>query len=123
MENNEVRIFVTDAILDEIKDVLHRPKLRKNYPVLTDEKVKEVIRSIYSLAVNIEKIDDIYKFERDENDEVFINLALIIEADFLVSRDKDLLDLARDKNFLETYPKLKVVNPAEFLQICRTKLN
>jgi putative PIN family toxin of toxin-antitoxin system len=123
VENNEVRVFATDAILAEIEDVFNRPKLRRNYPVLTDEKVSEIIKSIYSLAVIIEKPEDIYKFERDENDEVFINLALTVEADFLVSRDNDLLDLAKDKFFLETYPKLKVVNPAEFLQICRTKLN
>jgi putative PIN family toxin of toxin-antitoxin system len=123
VENNEVRVFVKDAILAEIKDVFNRPKLRRNYPVLTDEKVNEIVKSIYSLAVIVEKIEDVYKFERDENDEVFINLALPVEVDFLVSRDNDLLDLAKDKFFLKTYPKLKVVNPAEFLQICRTKLN
>ena len=123
VENGEVRVFVTDVILAEIEDVLNRPKLRKKYPILTDEKVDEVIKAIHSLTVIVEKIEDIYKFERDENDEVFINLALTVDAEFLVSRDNDLLDLAKDESFKITYPKLTFVNPAEFLQICRAKLN
>ncbi len=123
VENGEVRVFVTEVILAEIKDVLNRPKLRRKYPILTDEKVNEAVKAICSLAVIVEKIEDIYKFERDENDEVFINLALTVDAEFLVSRDNDLLDLAKDESFKMTYPKLKVVNPAEFLQICRAKLN
>lgn len=119
VETGEVRVFVTKAILAEIEDVLNRPKLRRKYSVLTDEKVAEVLQSIRAHAVLIENTNQIYVFERDPNDEVFINLALACGVEFLISRDNDLLDLRKDKNFKVSFPQLRIVNPAEFLEIYR----
>ena len=124
VENGDVRVFVTEAILAEIEDVLSRPKLRGKYSVLTDEKINEVLKSIRAHAVIIEKINQIYTFERDPDDEVFINLALTYEAEFLVSRDNDLLDLMTSysdecKEFRQRFRPLKVITPMEFLQLLR----
>ena len=123
VENGEVRVFVSEAILAEIEDVLTRPKLREKYPVLTDEKVTEVLRAIRAHAVIIEEIQHFHTFERDADDEVFINLALTREAEFLVSRDKDLLDLQKNESFKNEFPDLKILNPAEFLQFVREAKN
>lgn len=117
VEKGEVRVFITEAILAEIEDVLNRPKLRKKYSVLTDEKIVEVLQSICAHAVLVENINQIYTFERDPNDEVFINLALTVKAEFLVSRDNDLLDLRKDEDFRYKFSQLKIVSPAEFLEI------
>ena len=119
VEKGEVRVFITEAILAEIEDVLNRPKLRKKYSVLTDEKIAEVLQSVRAHAVLIENINRIYAFERDPNDEVFINLALVCKAEFLVSRDNDLLDLRKDESFKISFPQLRIVSPAEFLEIYR----
>ena len=119
VETGEVRVFITEAILAEIEDVLSRPKLRKKYSVLTDEKIAEVLQSIRAHAFPVENTNRIYKFERDPNDEVFINLALAYDAEFLVSRDNDLLDLQKDEVFKISFPHLKIVSPAEFLEIYR----
>ncbi len=119
VEKGEVRVFITEAILAEIEDVLNRPKLRKKYSVLTDEKIAEVLQSVRAHAVLIENINRIYAFERDPNDEIFINLALVCEAEFLVSRDNDLLDLRKDESFKISFPQLRIVSPAEFLEIYR----
>jgi len=119
IEKGEVCVFVTEAILAEIEDVLNRPKLREKYSVLTDEKVDEVLQVIRAHSIIIENINQIYKFERDADDEVFINLALSVKAEFLLSRDNDLLDLREDKAFVTEFPKLKIVSPAEFLEIYR----
>ncbi|MBA2735510.1 MAG: putative toxin-antitoxin system toxin component, PIN family [Pyrinomonadaceae bacterium] len=119
VEKGEVRVFITEAILAEIEDVLNRPKLRKKYSVLTDEKIAEVLQSVRAHAVLIENINRIYAFERDPNDEIFINLALVCKAEFLVSRDNDLLDLRKDESFKISFPQLRIVSPAEFLEIYR----
>ena len=119
VEKGEVRVFITEAILAEVEDVLNRPKLRKKYSVLTDEKIAEVLQSVRAHAVSIENINRIYAFERDPNDEVFINLALVCQAEFLVSRDNDLLDLRKDESFKISFPQLRIVSPAEFLEIYR----
>jgi len=119
VENGEVRVFITEAILAEIEDVLNRPKLREKYRVLTDEKVAEVLQAIRAHAILIENTNQIYTFERDTDDEIFINLALTVKAEFLISRDNDLLDLRTDEAFKTEFPKLKIVSPAEFLEIYR----
>ena len=119
VEKGEVRVFITEAILAEIEDVLNRPKLRKKYSVLTDEKIAEVLQSVRAHAVLRENTNQIYAFERDPNDEVFINLALVCKAEFLVSRDNDLLDLRKDESFKISFPQLRIVSPAEFLEIYR----
>lgn len=45
-----------------------------------------------------------------------LNLAIHVRADYLVSRDKDLLDLARSRDFRLLYRFLKIVDPLAFLQ-------
>ena len=62
-----------------------------------------------------------YAFARDPKDAPYINLAITVEADYLVSRDKDLLDLMTDytleaKEFRQRFRSLKVVDPVAFLQ-------
>lgn len=117
VEKGEVRVFITEAILAEIEDVLNRPKLRRKYSVLTDEKIAGVLQSVRAHTVVIENTNQIYAFERDPNDEVFINLALACEAKFIVSRDNDLLDLRKDDIFKISFPQLRIVSPAKFLEI------
>lgn len=43
VEKGEARVFINEAILAEIEDVLYRPKLRKKYPVLTAEKISRTL--------------------------------------------------------------------------------
>ena len=50
-----------------------------------------------------------------------INLAAAARADYLVSRDKDLLSLATDhslvaKQFRQRFPKIRIVTPVDFLE-------
>jgi predicted nucleic acid-binding protein len=56
------------------------------------------------------------RYPRDPDDEPFINLALVSEARYLVSRDKDLLDLAGDEGFQGSYPGLKILDPPALLR-------
>ena len=62
VEKGEVRVFITEAILAEIEDVLNRPKLRRKYSVLTDEKIAGVLQSVRAHTVVIENTNQIYAF-------------------------------------------------------------
>jgi predicted nucleic acid-binding protein len=53
---------------------------------------------------------------RDPDDEPYRNLAIASGASFLVTRDKDLLDLMDDATFVSEYPSLEIVNPVELLR-------
>lgn len=61
-------------------------------------------------------------YPRDPDDEPYLNLAIEAGAEFLVTRDRDLLDLMRwdreeGRTFQRRFPKLKNVDPVTFLKL------
>jgi putative PIN family toxin of toxin-antitoxin system len=126
IEENRVRLVMSKAVLAEIKDVLSRPRLRERNPDLTDEKVENLIDLILEKAEFVENVPFHFKYSRDPDDEPYLNLAIETKADFLVSRDKDLLDLMMDfsvegKEFRQKSRPLKIVTPNVLLQIINEK--
>lgn len=60
-------------------------------------------------------------FEEAREDEKYLNLAVAVQAAYLVSRDKDLLDLMtghsdEGKDFRRRFRPLKIIEPVEFLK-------
>ena len=103
-------------MIAEVKDVLSRPKLRKKLPNLTPERAEAFLQDVASYAVSIDEVPEQYRYERDPKDEPYINLALAAGARYLVSRDKDLLDLMNDQGFRNTCPGLTVLDPPALLR-------
>ncbi len=115
-----VTLFVSDAVLAEIRDVLNRPRIRQQFPKLSDRLVNALLQKIERQAIPIKNVPEEYHFERDPKDERYINLALVTKAMFLVSRDNDLLDLMKAttpdaKNFRLRYPALIILDLPSFL--------
>jgi predicted nucleic acid-binding protein len=67
-------------------------------------------------------VPHVFEFARDPKDEAYIDLAAAVAADYLVTFDRDLLDLMTgyddvSKEFRQRFRQLKVVRPDEFLEI------
>lgn len=127
VEEGTVRLFVSQEVLDEIKDVINRPHIRERFDTLTDERIKNFLNSIKNLAVIVRHIPKVFSLPRDIDDEIYINLAVECEADFIVTRDKDLIDLMTDydiesKKFRQKFRPLKIVQPLEFLRMVEEKI-
>jgi predicted nucleic acid-binding protein len=65
-------------------------------------------------------VPHVFDYPRATQDEPYIDLAAVARADYLISRDRDLLSLATDrsligKQFRQRYPRLHVVDPVAFL--------
>ena len=63
-----------------------------------------------------------FTYPRDPKDEPQLNLAIEVQADYLISRDNDLLDLMdwhreEGRAFQKRFRFLKVVTPEEFLRV------
>ncbi len=63
-----------------------------------------------------------FTLSRDADDEPYINLAIESEADYIVTRDNDLLDLmtgydVESKEFRQRLRPLNIIEPIEFLKI------
>ena len=119
--DGQVRLVITEAVFGEIEDVVSRPKMKAKYPQLRTERRNQLIEKLRSIAAAVQEPSKIYSFERDRTDEIFLNLALEFSADHLVTRDRDLLDLRDDLEFISRYPSLKIVDPFEFVQVVRAK--
>jgi len=121
VETGLVDLFLSDDVIDEVRNVLDRPRLRQRFPVLTDEFVDQFLAALLSRSTPVRDVPRVFAYERHPKDEPYINLALAVQAEYLVSRDIDILDLSDTGNpegqrFQERFPKVKIVDPATFLQ-------
>lgn len=119
-ESSLIQLFVSREVLAEAEDVLNRPEIRAHFPDLSDEIVGAFLRRLQKLSVLVRRVPKEFSYPRDEDDEPYINLAVAAGADFIISRDRDLLDLMTGhtdecKEFRQRFRPLKVVEPAEFL--------
>lgn len=108
-------VFVHPEILQEIDDFLLRPRVRTKYRRVRSIKTAELVRKIRKFGTWVPSIEPAFEFDRDPDDAFLIDLSIATKADFLVSRDKDLLELSSDNSFVAKYPNLKIVDPYEFL--------
>lgn len=116
VDADKITLFVSDQVLTKIEDVLARPKVREKPSRITDLSVQALLRRLNRKAVLIVNVPNEFRYARDPKDEKYINLALAARAAYLVSRDKDLLDLMNDqtetgKQFMLKFPSLKIVAP------------
>jgi putative PIN family toxin of toxin-antitoxin system len=122
VEQKHVKLFVSADILEEVRDILHRPSVRKNFPKLTDEIADEFVEHLVDISHAVEQVPLAYQLARDPDDEPYLNLAIAAKAEFIVSRDKDMLDLMKDDAFVKVYPDLKIVDPPTFVSHVRSEV-
>ncbi len=120
-EKGEIKLFVSDEILDEIADVLTRPKLQTKFSLLTEERANKLVETLKEKAEFIANVPQRFSYARDPKDERYINLAVEAQADYIISRDTDLLDLMigyseECKEFRRSFRPLKIIDPGEFLK-------
>lgn len=125
-ESGLVQIYVSREVLAEAEDVLNRPEIRAHFPDLSDEIVGAFLKRLEKLSVIVRPVPKKFRYPRDEDDEPYINLAVAAGADFIVSRDKDLLDLMTGhadecKEFRQRFRPLKVIEPGELLKVVEKK--
>ena len=118
-EQGLLALFVSPAILAEIQDVLSRPQIRTRFRQLTDDVVAEFVARVEGIAVRVDEVGTGITLARDPKDEPYLNLAADCRADYLVSRDRDLLESA--DTIVETLPNLRIVDPVVFLAVVRAQ--
>jgi putative PIN family toxin of toxin-antitoxin system len=120
-EHGRFLLAVSPEILAELHDVLFRSSLRESFPLLTKEKADQLIDLLLFKGKLYRKVPTRFELPRDPNDEPYLNLAIEAEARFLVTRDRDLLDLMRwdteeGRNFQSRFRELRILDPVAFLK-------
>ncbi len=121
LDHDAISLFVSEAILEEVRDVLSREEVRARNKGITDARMDALFTRLTEKAIAIKNVPEEFRYERDPNDEPYINLALTTRAQYLVTRDTDLLDLMDEsteagKDFRFKYPFLRILDPLAFLR-------
>ena len=116
VRDGRLELFLSPDIIAEVRDVLSRPKTLRKFPVLTPEAVDVYLADVANHATTLATVPKIFTLARDPKDEPYIDLAAAIQARYLVSRDKDLLDLMDDDTFRQQFPGLLVIDPVALLR-------
>ncbi|HEV3263398.1 MAG TPA: putative toxin-antitoxin system toxin component, PIN family [Gemmataceae bacterium] len=88
-----VELCVSADLLAEVKDVLARPSLQRRYKTLAPVNVAKFMAEVEGSAALIAHVPAVFSYVRDPKDELYVNLASAAGARYLVTCDKDLLDL------------------------------
>jgi len=127
VEREVVMLYLSREISSEIRDVLTRESVRKRFPALTDDRADAFLGALNRKAHNVPEIPRAFHCARDPKDEPYLNLAISARAEYLVSRDADILDLADPSNLdgqrLSKHAlHLRIVEPSRFLTEMRALL-
>jgi len=120
LDERKITVYVSKLVLSEARYVLARPDVRLNLRNITYIAVEALFERLTQRATLIRQVPRRFVYQRDPNDEPYINLAVATKADYLVSRDNDLLDLMRwdteeGRAFQQRFRFLKVVTPEVLL--------
>lgn len=107
--DNDIDILMSEATFDELVSRLDRPKFdRYREPEAWNLFLSELVE----LALWQEDAGTTTSISRDADDDKFLALAVMGQADAIVSGDGDLLELG-------THDGIPIVTPAEFLRRLR----
>lgn len=116
VRDDRARLAISREIVDEVRDVLTRPRTIRKFPALTPEAVEFFLDEILHHSLLILNVPRTFTLPRDPKDEPYLNLAIALDAAYLVSRDRDLLDLMTDESFRLDHPGLTILDPPSFLR-------
>jgi putative PIN family toxin of toxin-antitoxin system len=120
VERGFISLYLSKPILREVRRILSDPVVRSKNPALTVDLVSAFLRKVAYRGNLVRDVPNIFDYPRDPEDERYIDLAAAIQADFLLTRDKDLLDLTSApsllaKQFRQRLAGLSILDPVQFL--------
>jgi len=105
-------LLFSEETLNEFIKVLHYPKFS-----LTEEEIEYLLQFEILPYSKIVKIT--FKFDKeicpDKDDQKFLELAVSAKANYIITGDKDLLNL-------KEINKIKILSPKEFLSLLKKKI-
>lgn len=101
-----IQVFASPEIISEIKRVSEYPKLQKYLSSEDKRKLFILIDRMIKKTYPKGKIS----FPRDQGDSIYIEAAVSCGADYIVTGDRDRLDL-------KTYKETKILSPRDFITL------
>jgi putative PIN family toxin of toxin-antitoxin system len=112
LRNGEYTLLYAQPLLEELVDVLNRPRIRRKYR-LTNADIEAVVGLILLRGEAVTPQRRIIAC-RDPEDNMFLEVAVAGQADVIVSGDDDLL-------VLHPFEGIPILTPVGFLQMLDAK--
>lgn len=93
--SDDIAIYVCSELIDEFLSVTSRDKIRK---YISDTDVQFVVRLMYDYCYQAEIASEAVSPIRDPKDLYLLSLAETVNADYILTGDKDLLVLGNHKS-------------------------
>ena len=106
-------LCLCEEILAETAEALVRSKRNKRLYSYSDENVLEYCSALNQFATIVTDLPNI-KLVRDPADDKIVACALAADADYIVTRDKDLLSLGGHEG-------IRMITPERFLHLLRQR--
>lgn len=106
--NKEFDLIISYALLDELFDVLSRPRFEKYFSYDDIKELASLIRSYTQIVSPATKL----QICRDPKDDIVIECAVAGEADYIITGDEDLLCLT-------VYRNIHIITAAQFIRVLK----
>ena len=106
-------VFISESIMEEIDEVLKRlsKKLSTEQILYLQEGVRQLFKIVHRIPVSTR-----LSLSRDAKDNHYLSFCKEAQADFLITGDKDLLDLDAE-TLRKSGIACRIINPNSFLEI------
>ena len=104
----KVEVFVCHKLLREVGTTVQKPKLCKYISHDRQNMLLELMKACQCVSI-VEQIS----ISRDPNDDYLLDLAVTVDADFLITGDKDLL-------IIKNYRNTNIVSFSSFMAVIDT---
>ena len=116
----QLDMVVSPIVMQELRAVASRPTVIAKLHLLAT-RTEEFIDTMEAAATILGGFPEGFSYQRDPDDAHYVNLALAAGAGFIVTRDKDLLDLMDSSkpeaaDFQKRFQTLQILDPVEFLR-------
>ncbi|MDR2571502.1 MAG: putative toxin-antitoxin system toxin component, PIN family [Oscillospiraceae bacterium] len=105
LKSSYIEVFVCEKLIREVNDTLLKPKLRK----YVSAERKYVLLN-YMAACSLALVYEQTVRSRDVDDDYLLDLAQLVDADYLITGDNDLL-------ILQQHYQTKILNFNNFISI------
>lgn len=106
LARDQAQIYLSSPVFTEIEEVLNRRKFLKSISLERRFYILGLLTGRGRFIIPSERVSVC----RDPGDDMYLELALAANADFLVSGDNDLLALG-------SWRGIRIVRPADFIQL------
>ncbi len=122
IDKGKILHFLSGEIVAEVTEVLARPSTLEKFPTARVEGVHRFVKEMLARSIFVANVPSRVELPLDTKDEPYLNLAVEVNADYIVTTDNDLLDFMTggdldSKHFRQRFRPLRVVTPREFLDI------